>query len=209
MDSCLFFCHSQTSKNLDFRVKEPHLSQLKRRNNGGFRLDWSRNRSLLPKRGATSYFANVLKSGGLCLKTVSPARIAGRCERRWSHRFIQHFFRPPGSRRYKPKSLVSPQAAKLIPCVAYPLRPLAVGSGDGFAKRRAHGLHTLFQRLRWDTDATPPSKGRHGAAQGQQRGNRKPPTPYGAGGGHEATFIRTAARRFGVRSLGRHRPVLP
>ena len=99
MDSCLFFCHSQTSKNLDFRVKEPHLSQPKRRNNGGFRLDWRQNRSLLPKRGATLYFENVRKSGGLCLKTVSPARIAGRCERRWSHRFIPHLFRPPGSRR--------------------------------------------------------------------------------------------------------------
>ena len=99
MDSCLFFCHSQTSKNLDFRAKEPHLSQPKRRNNGGFRLDRSRNRSLLPQRGATSYFENVLKSGTSRLKTASPARIAGRCEMRWSHRFIQHFFRPPGSRR--------------------------------------------------------------------------------------------------------------
>ena len=209
MDSCLFFCHSQTSKNIDFRAKEPHLSQPKHRPDGGVRLDRSRNRNLLSKRGATSYFENVLKSGSSRLKTVFPARIAGRCERRWSHRFIQHFFRPPGSRRCKPKSLVFPQAAKLIPCAAYPLRPLTAGSGGGFAKRRPHSLNKPLLRAGWDTDATPPSKGRHGAAQGQQRGNRKPPTPYGAGGGLEATFIRTAARRFGVRSLGRHRPVLP
>ena len=159
MDSCLFFCHSQTSQNIDFRVKEPHLSQPKCRNNGGFRLDRSRNRSLLPKRGATSYFENVLKSGTFRLKTVSSARIAGRCERRWSHRFIQHFFRPPGSRRCKPKSLVFPQAAKLIPCAAHPLRPLTVGSGGGFAKRRPHSLNKPLLRAGWDYGCHPALKG--------------------------------------------------
>lgn len=172
MDSCLFFCHSQTSKNLDFRVKEPHLSQPKRRNNGGFRLDWSRNRSLLPQRGATSYFENVLKSGGLCLKTVSPARIAGRCERRWSHRFIPHLFRPPGSRRGKlqiPLLTVGGKARSLR-CTSSPSPDHFAGSEGGFAKQRAHGLNTPRQRAGRGTDATPPSKGRHGAAQGQQRG---------------------------------------
>ena len=181
MDSCLFFCHSQTSKNIDFRAKEPHLSQPKCRNNGGFRLDRSRNRSLLPKRGATSYFENVLKSGTSRLKTVSPARIAGRCERRWSHRFIQHFFRPPGSRRCKPKSLVFSQAAKLVPCAAHPLRPLAVGSGDGFAKRRPHGLHTLFQRLRWVRMPPCPQRADTGRRRGNGGGEKgEPPVEGGS-----------------------------
>ena len=156
MDPCLFFCHNQTSKNLDFRAREPHQSQPKRWNNGGFRLGRSRNRSLLPKRGATSYFENVLKSGGLRLKNASPARIAGRCERRWSHRFIPHFFRPPGSRRRK---LHTPQGgfscscgaihlllrfaadgkAHSLRCASSPARDRCAGSWTGFATRPRRG----------------------------------------------------------------------
>src|SRR5699024_7902764 len=160
MDPCLFFCHSQTSKNLDFRAKEPHLSQPKRRGNGGFRLDWSRNRSLLPKRGATSYFEDVLKRGGLPLKTASPARTAGRCERRWSHRFMPHCFRPPVSSQQR--------AANRL---RWGSGSLSIGGGGAVgAQRRAHGLHTALFRLSWGTDATLPPAGHTGAATAKAEG---------------------------------------
>ena len=49
------------------------------------------------------------------------------------------------------------------------------GAEGGFAKQRAHGLNTPLQRAGRGTDATPPSKGRHRAAQGQQRGETQEP----------------------------------
>ena len=177
MDSSLFFCHIQTSKNLDFGVKEPHLSQPKRRNDGGFRLDRSRSRRLLLKREAMPYFEIVLKSGSSRLKTVSPARIAGRCERRWSHRFIPHFFRLPGSRRTCSISLASPQAAEPVHNAAHPLRPLTTSLGQGVVLRNSghtastrrfrggqgYGCHPVRKRAtRGGTGATgaePPGRG--------------------------------------------------
>ena len=57
------------------------------------------------------------------------------------------------------------------------------GSEGGFAKQRAHGLNTPLQRTGRGTDATLPSKGRHGAAQGQQRGETQEPPSMG--GSHQ------------------------
>ena len=186
MDSCLFFCHSQTSKNLDFRAKEPHLSQPKRRNNGGFRLNWSWNRRLLLKRGATLYFENMRKSGGLCLKTVSPARIAGRCERRWSHRFIPHLFRPPGSRRGKlqiPLLTVGGKARSLRRTVSPPLstslgqRAVLRNSGHTASTRLCRGRGGVRMPPRHQKGDT----GRHRGNNGEKRRSRPrwaAPTSY-------------------------------